>query len=552
MSAIRSRIRALLVGALGLSAALPAPARGQVAEVVRSLGLGSYFADSLEAGALRVVGGDSLWVDGAATLPAGTLVSVRVGSEPMVEPPSRSGETRILLPDRTLDPGTGMFLIPIVVVEGAGLRYDRSTGVFSGTVRVGVFDSLSFRSTAELSRPISFFVSGDADRISPSDPTVVRANLPYQEVTLSDASPGTTVVLNVRTSLHPDGVDIPVPVDRDSVALVASPARAQGLGLEAAEVLFGPAAGVEGLVVRMTVDVGNLRSPDAVVGEDGYARGHLRSPWIGPSTVTARSVAFVAVAQTVEFVFPWIFFLLALGGGMIGAMTVWAVERGRARASAPVVAVPFLFSGLLLGTMAALVFLTGINLLGSVPSVSTSQVAVFVFAAVFSSGTNLTLRQKRLAWFGRRWPGAGPSGSLQDPTASYDIFMSYSHLDAGRVEPLVQRFQEAGWTVWWDRRIPPGKTWREVLDIALEECRVMVVVWSEDSLQSKWVGIEMGQAEAHGYPLVPVAIDSAEPPLEYRHIQAADLRDWSGSDDHPGLASVLAALRSLLGPSVGD
>ena len=42
--------------------------------------------------------------------------------------------------------------------------------------------------------------------------------------------------------------------------------------------------------------------------------------------------------------------------------------------------------------------------------------------------------------------------------------------------------ESVGWTVWWDRRIPAGKTWRSMLEKALENMRRMIVLWSARSI----------------------------------------------------------------------
>ncbi len=75
-----------------------------------------------------------------------------------------------------------------------------------------------------------------------------------------------------------------------------------------------------------------------------------------------------------------------------------------------------------------------------------------------------------------------------------DIFLSYASEDRERVRPLAEALAEQGWDVWWDRSIPPGQTWREVIQAALAEARCVVVVWSRRSVESRWVIAEADQA----------------------------------------------------------
>ena len=127
-----------------------------------------------------------------------------------------------------------------------------------------------------------------------------------------------------------------------------------------------------------------------------------------------------------------------------------------------------------------------------------------------------------------------------------DIFLSYASEDRERVRPLVERLEEHGWSVWWDRRIPPGKTWPQVVEEALESCRAMVAVWTAVSVESDWVAIETSEGKKR-HILVPVALDDVDPPLEFRRIQAADLTGWDGSLSHSELQGTFSALETILG-----
>jgi len=130
-----------------------------------------------------------------------------------------------------------------------------------------------------------------------------------------------------------------------------------------------------------------------------------------------------------------------------------------------------------------------------------------------------------------------------------DIFLSYTERDRETARRIAEVLGSAGWTVWWDRRIPAGETWRSVLEHALEDMRCMVVLWSAKSIESEWVYEEATEGRRLG-KLVPVMIEAVRPPAGFREIQAADLTGWDGSPDFEGLRMLLGDLENLLGKPV--
>lgn len=125
-----------------------------------------------------------------------------------------------------------------------------------------------------------------------------------------------------------------------------------------------------------------------------------------------------------------------------------------------------------------------------------------------------------------------------------DIFISYASEDRDRVRSLVQALESEGWSVFWDREIPPGRSWDDVIQEALGDARCVVVVWTRHSVESRWVRIEAMEG-LEGDILVPVVLDDAEIPIAFRRAQAADLRDPSRAN--PEFDRFLGAVHRMMG-----
>src|SRR5262245_25540529 len=122
-----------------------------------------------------------------------------------------------------------------------------------------------------------------------------------------------------------------------------------------------------------------------------------------------------------------------------------------------------------------------------------------------------------------------------------DIFISYAREDRDKAKALAELFQQQGWSVWWDRNIPPGRSFDDVIEARLSAARRVVVLWSKNSASSDWVKGEAGEALKRKI-LVPAHIDSANVPLEFRRLQTVDLSDWKGNATHPELSGLLDAV----------
>ena len=127
-----------------------------------------------------------------------------------------------------------------------------------------------------------------------------------------------------------------------------------------------------------------------------------------------------------------------------------------------------------------------------------------------------------------------------------DIFISYANQDRSVAQKLADAFEASGWSVWWDREIPFGKAFDQVIEEELNAARCVVVLWSHESVRSRWVKTEAAAA-ADRDRLMPVLIEDVTVPLEFKRIQTAMLQGWSGDREHPEFARLVDSIRRLLG-----
>ena len=128
-----------------------------------------------------------------------------------------------------------------------------------------------------------------------------------------------------------------------------------------------------------------------------------------------------------------------------------------------------------------------------------------------------------------------------------DIFLSYSSKDKDRVKPLVIALEREGWTVWWDRKIPASETFvDQMIERELSASRCVVVVWSLDSVQSRWVRAEAEEGLGRR-ALLPVKIDQVVIPVAFRKKKAVDLFGWGGDPVNPEFQHLVQSIKEKIG-----
>lgn len=87
-----------------------------------------------------------------------------------------------------------------------------------------------------------------------------------------------------------------------------------------------------------------------------------------------------------------------------------------------------------------------------------------------------------------------------------DVFISYSKKNRDIAASLATDLQGVGATVWWDTDLYTGDDFHDTIAKELSRALAVIVIWSDDSVASKWV---RGEATigARGNKLVPTHLD---------------------------------------------
>jgi hypothetical protein len=128
-----------------------------------------------------------------------------------------------------------------------------------------------------------------------------------------------------------------------------------------------------------------------------------------------------------------------------------------------------------------------------------------------------------------------------------DIFISYAREDRERVEQLAGLLEARGWSVFWDRKVPTGRSGWSTIDKEVKRARCVVVVWSRYSLDSPAVLAE-AEFRFNDDVVRPVQLERlAAFPVPFNRLQAADLSAWTGSPDADDFKGFVAEIEELIG-----
>ena len=101
-----------------------------------------------------------------------------------------------------------------------------------------------------------------------------------------------------------------------------------------------------------------------------------------------------------------------------------------------------------------------------------------------------------------------PKGSKRRRTQKqslYKVFISHSSLDKWIAERIGEKITEAGADYWLDvRDLPGGGDIRKEIDQGVYECQEIIILLSPNSVNSHWIGFEIGVAYSKRKHLTPI------------------------------------------------
>jgi TIR domain len=106
-----------------------------------------------------------------------------------------------------------------------------------------------------------------------------------------------------------------------------------------------------------------------------------------------------------------------------------------------------------------------------------------------------------------------------------DIFISYAKADHPLALKLSAFLEAEGWSVWWDRNLSAGESYRDEIMRKLSAARAVIVIWTQTSIKSDWARAEAGRAKAEG-KLIPVKAPSltySDIPLPFGEMHTENL-----------------------------
>lgn len=288
---------------------------------------------------------------------------------------------------------TGVFMLPelyyskvegtgkqisyrIVFVDQAPLKYDFSRELFEGNIRFLPVEVNGNEGSQQIPKPLStpeeIIISFGSSSVPVS---ISMINWPPLDVSITSPDPRDSVDVKILTVSNPAGYLKKLPVEP---AIILSSARKtiQGLGVQSLplHVSLKGVSACKPLMVTLETSLGSLNPATVTLSGEASQEVTIRSESIGNISLRTTNHNYRSNTLSLKAVFPWLFLVLAIAGGVIGTtgQTLYKKEKITLR--------PLAYGGII-GLIAAVAYWgLGIVLIGfSVETRGLNEIMVFGF-----------------------------------------------------------------------------------------------------------------------------------------------------------------------------
>jgi len=305
-------------------------------------------------------------------------------SQKIAQSQLESGALRLELPYRLYGVdrnGVDLNLKIVVDVQGGGMNLSQDETQFEGIIQIGVLDEINPNLTRPLPNPVQMQITADIARVEPtSNFNIDHTNLPFSRLSLIAVEPK-PVTLQIRSSFAQQLEEEKLSV-HPVITATASPQKIEGLGIGTADITvqIESLRQKEGVGVTLDTNKGQLETTRLTLDKEGIATTKIRSVGVGVATITVRSAKAARAEIRVTFLWPWVFLLCALMGGLIGS----AIRLLRSKTSHARRVIRRIIRGILIALLVNAAYAVGITLIGVSLKASAGEALNFVLAAIGS------------------------------------------------------------------------------------------------------------------------------------------------------------------------
>jgi hypothetical protein len=210
----------------------------------------------------------------------------------------------------------------ILFIDSAPLKYNFEKNIFEGSIRILPVEERGSESNQagqkQLSVPEEIFISYGSTSIPLN---ITQVNWPPLDVKVTSPDPQDSVEIRVLTQSQPLGYPKNLRVE-PAIFLSSTRTTIQGFGIQTlpVHVALKGVSTYKPIPVSIETSLGTIDSANFYLTGDKPHEVILRSESTGKINLKVVNTNFQSNSISVEAVFPWMFLILAILGGLIGGI----------------------------------------------------------------------------------------------------------------------------------------------------------------------------------------------------------------------------------------